>query len=84
MPLDSYVDEAAWVMAVVGEPDADQPIFEDFRNVIRLHEGERFGLSRLERFAFYERAASAFAIVATGEHRLYGNLILKKGVITHA
>ena len=35
----------------------------------------------LERFAFYERAARAFAIVATGETRIYGNILLKKGVV---
>lgn len=33
------------------------------------------------RFAFYERARKAYAVVATGETALYGNLILKKGVI---
>ncbi|MBP0651294.1 fucose isomerase, partial [Mycobacterium tuberculosis] len=41
-------------------------------------------LSRLERFAFYARARQAYAIVATGERRLYGNIILKKGVIRPA
>ena len=35
---------------------------------------------RVERFAFYERARKAFAVVMTGETRKYGNLILKKGV----
>jgi L-fucose mutarotase len=35
----------------------------------------------LERFAFYTRAAGAFAIVATGETRVYGNILLKKGVV---
>ena len=81
MPLDEFVPEAAWCMEVVGDPQAEQPIFDDFRSAIRLHEGERFGLARLERFAFYRRAAEAFAIVSTGERRLYGNLILKKGVV---
>lgn len=84
MPLDPYVDESAWVMAVVGDPEAEQPIFDDFRALIHEHEGERFGLFKLERFAFYEQASSAFAVVSTGERRLYGNLILKKGVITPA
>jgi L-fucose mutarotase len=39
------------------------------------------GLTSLERFEFYKRANSGYAIVQTGERRLYGNLILKKGVI---
>jgi L-fucose mutarotase len=81
LPLDTFVPEAAWCMAVVGEPDAEQPIFEEFRASIRKHEGAGFGLAKLERFAFYERANRAFAVLATGERRLYGNIILKKGVI---
>ena len=80
-PLDTFVPEAAWVMAVVGEPDAEEPIFAEFRSLIRRHEGDGFTLAKLERFAFYQRARAAFAIVATGERRLYGNIILKKGVI---
>ena len=81
MPLDEFVPEAAWRMEVVGAPDEEQPIFAEFRDVIQRHEGEAFGLGRLERFAFYARAEQAFAIVSTGERRLYGNLILKKGVV---
>jgi L-fucose mutarotase len=81
LPLDTFVPQAAWCMAVVGEPDAEQPIFEEFRASIRKHEGAGFGLAKLERFAFYERANRAFAVLATGERRLYGNIILKKGVI---
>jgi len=81
MPLDQFVPEAAWCMEVVGDPRAEAPIFDEFRSAIRRHEGERFGLARLERFAFYRRAADAVAIVSTGERQLYGNIILKKGVV---
>ena len=81
MPLDDFAPDAAWRMEVVGDPDAEQPIFAEFRRAIAAREGERFRLTALERFAFYERARAAFAIVATGEGRLYGNLILKKGVV---
>ena len=81
MPLDEFVPEAAWRMEVVGDPQAEQPVFEDFRAALRRHEGHRFTLSALERFAFYARVKEAFAVVATGERRLYGNLILKKGVV---
>ena len=45
------------------------------------HEGRACELGALERFAFYERARKAFAIVATGERRLYGNVLLKKGIV---
>lgn len=81
MPLDEFVPDTAWRMEVVGAPDEEQPIFAEFRAALRRHEGGRFGLSSFERFAFYARARTAFAIVATGERRLYGNLILKKGVV---
>ncbi len=72
MPLDDFVPEAAWRMEVVGDPGAEQPIFAEFRRVIAAREGGRYQLFALERFAFYERAKGAFAIVATGEGRLYG------------
>jgi len=81
MPLDDFVPEACWRMEVVGQPDAEQPIFPEFRAIIAAREGESFRLASLERFAFYERARKAFAIVATGERRLYGNIIVKKGVV---
>ena len=81
MPLDDFVPEAAWRMQVVDAPDAEQPIFATFREILAAHEGQNIGLASLERFAFYERAKTAYALVATGEARLYGNVILKKGII---
>jgi len=84
MPLDDFVPEAAWRMEVVGAPQEEQPIFDEFRAVITRHEGAKFRLASLERFAFYERAKAAYAIVSTGETRLYGNIILKKGVVRSA
>jgi L-fucose mutarotase len=81
MPLDDFVPEAAWRMEVVGNPQAEQPIFDEFRAIIARQEGSTFGLGSLERFAFYERAKAAYAIVSTGEKKLYGNIILKKGVV---
>ncbi|TKD13877.1 ribose ABC transporter [Rhodobacter capsulatus] len=81
MPLDDFVPEAAFHMEVVGDPTAEQPIFADFRAILAQHEGPAAQLGRVERFDFYARAKQAFAIVATGETRLYGCLILKKGVI---
>jgi L-fucose mutarotase len=81
MPLDTFVDAACFVMEPVGESNREEPIFADFRRVIAEAEGPEFALGKIERFAFYARASEAFAIVATGERRLYGNIILKKGVI---
>ena len=84
MPLDTFVPEACWRMQVVGDPSAEQPIFAEFREVIAKHEGSQFRLADLERLAFYERASRCFAIISTGERRIYGNLILKMGIILPA
>ena len=81
MPLDEFVDEPAFRMEVVGDPAAEQPIFAEFRSLIDRRESPKTRLGALERFAFYERAQAAYAIVSTGEARLYGNIILKKGII---
>jgi len=81
MPLDDFVPEACWAMNPVEKGAKEPPIFEEFRGVIAQREGARFKLATLERFKFYEQARESFAIVATGERRLYGNIILKKGII---
>lgn len=81
LPLDTFVPVAALRMEVVGAPDAEEPIFAEFRSIIAAREGAEFVLGKLERYDFYARARQAFAVVATGERRLYGNIVLKKGVI---
>ena len=75
----NFREPLVWRFHAAG--DAEPAIFAEFRAVIARREGPRFKLASLERFAFYERARRCFAIVATGERRLYGNVILKKGVI---
>ena len=81
MPLDDFTPEACWRMQVVGAPDEEMPIFAEFRNIIARREGPQFTLGSLERYAFYARTAKCFAVVATSERRLYGNIILKMGVV---
>lgn len=81
MPLDSFVPDPALTMQVVGDPDAVPDAVADFQRIIDDTADTPAQIQGLERFAFYERAATAFAIVQTGEGRLYGNIILKKGVI---
>ncbi len=79
LPLDDFVKQAAFTMQVVGDAAAVPPAVQDFAAVLQRH---GCGASAaLERFAFYERAAAAFAVVATGETRVYGNILLKKGVV---
>ncbi|MBX3576332.1 MAG: ribose ABC transporter [Rhizobiaceae bacterium] len=81
MPLDAFVDDPALSMAVVGDSAAVPPVVSLFQQVIDTVADKAAKITPLERFAFYERARGAFAIVATGETRHYGNLILKKGVL---
>ncbi|MBV9044923.1 MAG: ribose ABC transporter [Alphaproteobacteria bacterium] len=80
LPLDDFVPAAAFRMAVVDKPAEVPPITGEFMRALATN-GYARPIEAVERFAFYERARNAFAIVATGETRLYGNLILKKGVI---
>jgi L-fucose mutarotase len=81
MPLDDFVSCAAFHMQVADKSGEQLPIFEDFQAVLRKHEPKMAKLEAIERFAFYERVKKCFAVVATGERRLYGNLILKKGIV---
>lgn len=80
-PLDQYVEQSAALMAVVPGDDTKPTIWDEYRTIIRAHEPEFAEFEYVERFAFYERAKQAFAIVSTGEAALYANIILKKGVI---
>ncbi len=79
-PLDTYVDSPVMLMQT-GENDPTPPIWAEYEAIINKHNGET-KLSEIERFAFYDRAKTAYAIVATGEMALYANVILKKGVVT--
>jgi L-fucose mutarotase len=81
MPLDTFVDDPAVSMQVVGDPEAVPPVLALFQRVIDEVADNRARIKPVERFAFYERARKAFAVIQTGERRLYGNLILKKGVV---
>ncbi|XP_029926565.1 fucose mutarotase [Myripristis murdjan] len=83
LPLDTYVPTPAAVMDLV---DSDKqrfygaPVWGTYAKLLE-QAGVQTPPERVERFAFYERAKKAYAVVATGETALYGNLILKKGVI---
>lgn len=84
LPLDSFVDAPVRRMEVVGEPDTVLDVHRDMQAVIDAAEGQPVTMQSLERFAFYEAAAGAFAVVQTTEARPYGCFIFKKGVIFDA
>jgi L-fucose mutarotase len=78
--LDAYVDRPVTMMAVVPGDSADPSVEDRYCGVIRRYAPKAPPPEKIERFAFYERARQAFAVVATGETAKYGNVILRKGV----
>lgn len=79
MPLDTYVESPVALMDN-GNPEDQPPIWADYKNIVTENEGEK-SFELVERFAFYDRAKKAYAVVATGETAIYANIILKKGVV---
>ncbi len=84
-PLDSYTDRQAIVMDLTdGDKGKGMPLPEvwaDYRRII-AEDCEFFtDLAKIERHEFYERTKKAYAVIQTGEHRQYGNLLLVKGVV---
>jgi L-fucose mutarotase len=80
LALDTFVDDSVAMMAPVEGDAADPEVERGYRAAIDRHAPGTLPIAMIERFAFYERAKGAFAIVATGETAKYGNVILKKGV----
>jgi L-fucose mutarotase len=78
LPLDDFVEAPAAVMTPGNERP---PILDEFQALVDQAEGKPTQVTVMERFAFYDRARGAYAMIATGERRLYGNIILVKGVI---
>ena len=79
MPLDTYVDAP---VALMDNNDAENrpAIWAHYEDVVRANEGDK-AFELVERFAFYDRAKKAYAVIATGETAIYANIILKKGVV---
>jgi L-fucose mutarotase len=80
-PLDTYVERPVGLMAVVSGDPYQPVIWDEYLKIIQKHEPGFKGFEKIERFAFYERAKQAYAVLATGEAALYANIILKKGVV---
>ncbi len=80
-PLDTFVEQPVALMSVVPGDKTKPSIWDTYRTIVK-NSGERFSdFEFVERFAFYERAKKAYAVVATSEKALYANVILKKGVL---
>ena len=81
VPLDTFVDAPAVRMMQVHAPDEIPEVQKICQTVIDKAEGRHFALAGISREQFYERARKAYVIVATGERRTYGCLLIKKGVV---
>lgn len=81
LPVDDFEAHPLIGMRPVGEGTSVAPVIADMQRVVDRRTGGRFTIALVERFAFYERARNAFGVIATGERRFYGNLIVRKGVI---
>ena len=80
MPIDEFVDDAAARMEVVDDPKAILPVMAEVQDEVSAVKGPNPMLP-IERFAFYDRAKKAYAVVQTGERRFYGCFAFRKGVI---
>lgn len=80
-PLDQYVEKPVSLMQVTPGDTVETPIWDEYRTIVQERTGLGEAFEEVERFAFYERAKQAYAVIATSESALYANLILKKGVI---
>ncbi len=78
-PVDTLVGKPLVRMEVVGKPTEVTTVQQEFLDIAQRAEGRDLQMGSLERFDFYRRAADAFAIVATGERRGYGNFLISKG-----
>jgi len=78
-PLDTY-QKPVYLMQKVPGDTVETPIWDEYAKIIAPYTDEK--PEQIERFAFYERAENAYAVVMTGEKALYANVILKKGVVT--
>ena len=81
MPVDTFVDDAAARMQVVGAPDEVPPVQAEVQAVVDRALGRATPLMGIERFAFYDRSRQAYAVIQTGERRFYGCVAFRKGVI---
>ncbi|MDX8493310.1 RbsD/FucU family protein [Mesorhizobium sp. VK22B] len=80
-PLDSFVNDAAARMEIVGKPNEIPPVQKEVQKEIDAAEGKAWQMISIERYAFYERAKKAYCVIQTGERRFYGCFAFRKGVI---
>ena len=81
LPLDTFVEDFAGRMEMVGDPARVPPVQVEVQRAIDAAEGLARPMVGIDRIDFYERAKDAYAVIQTGERRFYGCFIFRKGVI---
>ncbi|MFN6925823.1 MAG: RbsD/FucU family protein [Tabrizicola sp.] len=81
LPLDTFVEDFAGRMEVVGAPDEIPQVQVEVQAEIDHAEGRSRPMVAIERFAFYDLARKSYAVIQTGERRFYGCFMFRKGVI---
>ena len=81
LPLDTFVEDFAARMEVVGKPDEIPPVQTEVQEAIDRADGREARMVGVERFEFYDKARDAYAVIQTGERRFYGCFMFRKGVI---
>jgi L-fucose mutarotase len=81
LPLDTFVEDFAGRMQVVGDPAAVPEVQAEVQAEVDRAEGRARPVPGVERFAFYDLAKGAYAVIQTGERRFYGCFMFRKGVI---
>lgn len=79
-PLDTYVDRPVTLMATVPGDPYEPTIWPQYAEIVRRRE-RPLEFAWIDRASFYQRTRRAYAVVATADHSLYANIILKKGVL---
>lgn len=81
-PLDTYVEHPVCLMQVMPGDPVETPIWGSYESIVAKSDARgKDAIGQIERFAFYEEARGAYAIIATGESALYANIMLQKGVV---
>jgi L-fucose mutarotase len=80
-PLDTFVDDSASRMEIVGNPEEIPPVQQEVQRAVDRAEGKSWPMAGVERYAFYERAKQAYCVIQTGERRFYGCFAFRKGVV---
>ncbi len=81
-PLDTYVEKPVSLMKVVDGDTVETPIWDEYKAIVSKFDNRGSdAVTNIERFAFYDEAKKAYAIIATSEKALYANVILQKGVV---